>query len=381
MTLGVGMGWGRLGQSLAHNGNAWRRVTVAVRLTPEQRVHAAAPIVAFDGARLRPDGVVLPGLGVVRHRHPAVLSPWLRTVRLLTLSDGSHAVEYTARSLASVVTPVRLIMLAMTVLASAVSLSALTTRDRFWWMHAFSRLGVFDDLSSLAFNGGLIVSGIVSGLFATRLWLDLARLSRRGARPAAAVVVPALCMLASVGIVSVGLFTEYANKVVHDISAATLALAFAGMMITAPWMLKGLGRRPRLVTRICSTGLVVGITLHVLEIINLALFELVMFALFFLWLVTVSVAAHSRLHAHALARVGASQPAAPEPVIAVPQTPVIAVRHAAPRRIAPVRPISMAPRRVSAGRATRAVRVDRARPRVRRTVAPRPHRRELARRP
>lgn len=252
------------------------------------------------------------------------------TPALAAPSGGLGSIEVLARSFASRATSLRLILLSMTVLSTSVVISALTTQDRMWWTQAFSRLGVFGDFSSLAFNGGLIVAGTASSAFAVRLWLDLFRLRARGVRRRAAVVIPALCVFASVGIMMVGLVPENTIKPLHDAAAMMMTAAFAGLMSTAPRMLRVVFARIRTFTIVCAVVFVAFVGLLVAEVVTLALMELVMFGLFFAWLATLSHTVHAEVVAPAPA---AAAVVAAEPRVAVVEhRPSVLVAHVAPRR-------------------------------------------------
>lgn len=184
-----------LAGTFTHRPYVWRKVTIPVTLTDEQEtllepelrsVSPYARATTIHGARRVLTGVELPRLGFVRHRRPTLIVTPTRRVRVLAFASGSRAIEYTVRSLHSFITPFRLIALAMLVIAVAVGVAALTTRDRGWWTEAFSRLGVFDDLSSLAFNTGLITTGIVGVLSrpdCAWTWHDLAAAAAAGELP------------------------------------------------------------------------------------------------------------------------------------------------------------------------------------------------------
>lgn len=279
----------------------WRRVSIPVQLTDKQKDAVAQRMSGRGGilflGDLRPHlrGVETPELGYIRHRRPAPVTPRPHQVRLIR-RDSGYAVEYTARSLGSLVTPLRLILTVMAVLSGGVLISALTTSDRMWWAEAFSKLGVSDDLSSFAFNGGLVAAGVVACVFAARLRLDLARLRFRGFSKTAVAAVPALVCLAGAGIATVGVFTETANRFMHDLGALVLAGAFAALVLSGPWFLRRLSRRLHAVTAVCSAGLFIATGLYIPGALTLAAYELVLFALFFLWLAVLSHYVHAKLN-------------------------------------------------------------------------------------
>lgn len=265
----------------------WRRLTIPVVLSADQA--AAADLcdrsTLLPDARVRPRGVRTRQLGVLPFAGGLVvfcLRP--RTVRLVRTGQG-YAVECTSRSLMSVLTPLRLILAVMAVLSGGVALSALTTRDRTWWSEAFSNLGAFDDFSSLVFNGTLVVAGVGTCLFAYRLASDLRRLRRRGILGAAAHVIPVLVCVAGVALALVGIFTESANREVHDLVASTLALLFAALLLCTPPLLRAL---PTTVTVTCGVFLAASASMLLAGRMTLAAFELLTFVLFFLWLCTTS---------------------------------------------------------------------------------------------
>ena len=237
----------------------------------------------------------MPGLGRVTYAQPALAHPRPRSVRVVTSGDG-YVLEFTARTLPSHLTPFRLISLVMVVLAVSVALAAATTKDRMWWTEAFSRLGVFGDLSSWAFNGGLVASGAFAVVFALRFRMDLIRLRRRGVSRAAAAIIPVLCIVAGAGIAAVGFIPESANRSLHDASAMTMAAAFTGLVLTSPWLLRRFRLGAQVPAAVCGMVFVATAIAYAGGAMTLALFELIMFVLFFAWLGAVSHGGHRLLN-------------------------------------------------------------------------------------
>lgn len=276
----------------------WKRATVPVRLTGEQEarvLETGERVVPYPGARAGVWGATLPGLGRIQHTRPAFVGPRLRTVRVLVSDDG-YCVEYTHRSVSSLATPLRLILFVLVVLVSSVGLAAATTRDHDWWTEAFSRLGVTGDLSSFAFNGGLVAVGLVSMVFAARLWMDLVRLRRYGAARSVAYWVPAACILASIGLIGVGLVPETSIRLLHDLSALTLVLALTVLMAAGPWLLRALPRRVKALAAGCAAVHFGCIAAFAVGLLTLAAFELLLFGVYFIWLVAISHAVHTKLN-------------------------------------------------------------------------------------
>jgi hypothetical protein len=85
----------------------------------------------------------------------------------------------------------------------------------------------------------------------------------------------------------VGAFPVDVNAFMHNTCASGMAVAFGGLLISAPWVLRGMPLTFFLVTGGFLAGMVVSVILFaVTGYFNLTAFELVVFAIIFGWIAT-----------------------------------------------------------------------------------------------
>lgn len=171
-------------------------------------------------------------------------------------------------------------------LAIGTVLAMLTADDARWWERNFSQLGIGSGPGAWAFNGTIVVAGllvVVIGLYVGRdlhRWLGDAALRR-----IAAVVIGFAASGALLA--GVGLFPLPDARLAHNISAFGTIGAFAA---TAVLLLVVLPERPRaLVLTTAGLGLGVGAALLLwrpLGLINAAALEAVAVGLAFVWMTT-----------------------------------------------------------------------------------------------
>lgn len=225
-------------------------------------------------------------------------------------------------------------LMSLTVLGSLTSI--LTTPDPDWWHLHFSQLGTFHVFSGYMFNGTLIATGTLIVAFSFRVRRVLTAAARgaqlRSVRAPRIYAILVACVGANMAMV--GFIPVNQQQFLHDRAATGMTLSFAALLILTPWLLRGLPARLTRATGLIAVILVVGATVFILGIINLAAFEIVAFGLMFSWIGVFATCVDARPAqvAPALVPVPAAAPAAaPVPVRHVatgrPRRPLIVSRR------------------------------------------------------
>ena len=191
-------------------------------------------------------------------------------------------------------------------LAVGLLISIVTTPDPLWWQLHFSRLGTFAVFSGYVFNSTIVLTGVGVVVFAQRLHREMKRHSGTPllANRRAATVVPLLVAVLGIHLSFVGVIPVSTNEFLHDRASTGAVLAFIAILASSRWMLRGMHQILGRVSRRIGLGLVATVAPYIAGFINLAAFELIVFAQVFYWLL---------LFARTLGR-PADEPARPEPV-------------------------------------------------------------------
>ena len=182
-------------------------------------------------------------------------------------------------------------MVAMLLAAGCLASMSLTSTGE-WWVRNFSTLGTSGDFAAACFNVALILSGGAMAAMAGRLTSGLARAeyaARRGAVATARVLVAVIGLaLAGVGVVPIN-----ADEVLHNVFASAAGAAFFLLASLMPWLVRRMPRR-LVVTSWVSLAIEVGtwIVYDRLGLASLTVFEVVAFALVFVWLIALVVTTH-----------------------------------------------------------------------------------------
>lgn len=160
----------------------------------------------------------------------------------------------------------------------------ITAGDPTWWERNFSQLGIGD--GSWAFNGTLIVAGVLVATVGSYIGRDLHRMRGDSAlRRIGAIVI--VWALAGAALTAVGLFPVHTMRVPHLIAAfAALVLMLVAAVITA----RALPAAPRTL-RVVTVGLVVLVAVAVVltfgfRMLSVTVLEGIVIALVLLWLST-----------------------------------------------------------------------------------------------
>lgn len=171
-------------------------------------------------------------------------------------------------------------------LAIGTVLAMLTTDDPRWWERHFSQLGVGGGPGAWAFNGTIVVAGLLVAVIGLYLGRDLHRWLGDAALPRIAGVVGGF-VLAGALLAGVGAFPLPDARLVHNIAAFGSIAAFAA---TAALLLAVIPERPLpLVLTTAGLGAGVGAALLLwrpLGLVNVAALEAIAVGLAFVWLTT-----------------------------------------------------------------------------------------------
>jgi len=186
----------------------------------------------------------------------------------------------------SQLTTVRMSNLLMAFVGLGTLTSMVTASDPDWWRTHFSHLGTFHDLSSLLFNGTLVVGGLLVTAFAIYVSNDMRPIvaagrlrNRRSPSFVASMFVMMGVMLAGVGLVPVNV-----SLLIHNLCASGMAVAYAALLAGGPWMLRGMPRVYFLSSALFFAGVLVSVILFATGYFGLTAFEIIVFALIFGWI-------------------------------------------------------------------------------------------------
>ncbi|RLP76855.1 DUF998 domain-containing protein [Mycetocola tolaasinivorans] len=183
-------------------------------------------------------------------------------------------------------TTVRMSSLLMAFVGLGTLTSMVTASDPDWWRTHFSHLGTFGDLSSLLFNGTLIVGGLMVTAFAIYVSNDMRPLvdagqlrSRTSPRTVARLFIVMGVMLAGVGIVPV-----HVSLLIHNVCASGMAVAFGALLISGPRVLAGMPRAYFVASWLFLAAMLVSVALFAMGFFGLTAFEILVFAMVFGWM-------------------------------------------------------------------------------------------------
>jgi hypothetical protein len=160
----------------------------------------------------------------------------------------------------------------------------LTAADPRWWETNFSQLGI--GTGSWAFNGTLVVAGILIATVGSYIGRDLHRILGDGALGRIAWVV-ASWAASGVALAAVGLFPLENIVVLHDISAGSALVLFVAAGILTTTTVPGPPRPLLLTTFGVALLLVIAVVLAFgLDLYSITVLEAIVIGLGLLWLTT-----------------------------------------------------------------------------------------------
>ena len=259
------------------------------------------------GRNVTHDGLAMPGvrlhwfdIGALAIAHAVIaLLAWTAFSTVLELSFyGAPVFPLPASALAGValalsgyvsflssvrMTPALLSLVLAVFLVVGALASMLSASDRHWWEHNLSALGMTDDLSGMTFNVTLMVAGVIVTLVARYATAALPASSppdRRGRAIVRAGLIALGVFLAGVGLVPVN---EWA--VVHTTVATGMAVCFALLAITLPWLIRSVPRAFLLLGYAYVVVIAIVAGFYVTGYYNLTAVELVAACLIFSWII------------------------------------------------------------------------------------------------
>jgi hypothetical membrane protein len=213
-----------------------------------------------------------------------VVDPWIGAGASAVASG--LAAYWIYLSVTSLTTP-KLAALLVVFMSLTVLTSMATSQDPQWWQIHFSQLGTSNDVSSGLFNIALVIAGAFVTTFAMYVHRDLSALVRQRvlAHTWAPRVVSIVFVVMGVLLACVGLFPLDVSMLVHNMSAIGMSLTFLALLISAPWVLRGMPRRFFL---FCDGAIIVllggALLFEPIGYWNLTAFELIAFSTIFGWI-------------------------------------------------------------------------------------------------
>lgn len=206
------------------------------------------------------------------------------SIVLMTTATGLNV--WVASLSASHLTTVRLSNMLMRFVALGTLASTVTASDPDWWRIHFSHLGTFGGLSSILFNGTLIVGGLMVTAFALYVSNDMQPLVAAGVlrNRRSPGVVSTMFVIMGVMLAGVGLVPVNVSVLIHNLCASGMAFAFAALLLAGPWILRGMPRAYFVASWLFVAAMILFVFLFTTEFFGLTAFEIVVFALIFGWI-------------------------------------------------------------------------------------------------
>ena len=229
-------------------------------------------------------------------------------------------------------------------LGAGVVAATLSADNPGWWQSNFSALGVSTETSASAFNFTVITAGVVLTTLADYLADDLSRWP--GVTQPIIRAVRILLIVIGLALIGLGMVPVNTSRLFHDANAVTVIVGFGGLILAAPFLLRGLPR-PFLLSTAVLGALIVGIVVlwRFFGVYNFTAVELLSVLVIFAWLGLFTRTVGSRppggvedvdpgpaVRAVAGLDVKASQPR-PEPAATHESAPAAVRQHSVPRQL------------------------------------------------
>lgn len=202
----------------------------------------------------------------------------------IAVAIASGAAAYLAHPLGEEIDTRVLGALVPAFLVVGVLFSMLTASDSSWWEVHFSELGAGGGISGLAFNGTLVISGLLVATMAAYLTHDLERAVPEGGRTAWVGR-----LLATIGVLMLltGVVRVDIAQWLHIGLAAGMVLVFLVLCAALPWIAPGLPRGVHAISTLMVAGTIFALLLWVpIGYYNFTGFEFAACGLIFVWLTT-----------------------------------------------------------------------------------------------
>lgn len=202
----------------------------------------------------------------------------------VVLTAAAAALSAYAAFLSGVgLSPKQLSLVLAVFLVVGVMTAMLSANDPDWWQMNLSALGMTHDISALAFNFTLIVSGVIVSTIARFGTASLpATTSRERARR---TWVRTLFVLLGLLLSCVGIFPVDRFFLLHNTVATGMAVVFAVLVLGCPWLMPSMPTAFVVLGYVFVAGIVVLAVLFALGEYNLTAVELVASVLIFTWII------------------------------------------------------------------------------------------------
>lgn len=168
-------------------------------------------------------------------------------------------------------------------------LSMITASNPYWWQVNFSSLGSTDSPSAVAFNFTLILSGLILITLSSHLLDDITKLLKGMSTKAQNVrvgLLKKLFIFIGVCMAGVGIFTYAEHPALHNLSAYSMVIGFAIIIIGLKKILPFIDAT--FLANSYFTLVIIGVCYFLFAkvgYLNLTAFELLAFGITFAWLV------------------------------------------------------------------------------------------------
>ncbi len=208
---------------------------------------------------------------------------WSATLMGVTVGLTAYLVHLSVTSL----TTRHMVTLLLAFVGVSAVTAMVTAPDKEWWKVHFSHLGTFWSLSSLMFNGALVVGGLLVTTFAVYVANDMRPLvaggvlrSKGSPRAISLLFVLMGSLLAGVGLVPVSL-----SLTVHNLCAFGVASMYLLLLVAGRWILRGMPRAYFVAAWAFLAATLLAVFLYAsVDLLSLTAFEIVVFALVFGWI-------------------------------------------------------------------------------------------------
>lgn len=180
----------------------------------------------------------------------------------------------------------RMSTLLLTFVTVGVFTAMVNTPDPNWWKVNFSHLGMFRHISSVLFNGTLLVGGVLVSTFSLYLSRDMNRLVETGllTNPRGPRAYSALVALLGLALAGVGVVPASLSLVLHNVFAFSIGVIFAVLILTGPWLVRGLPLAYFLATLGFLAAIVGAFVLTNVGWLTVTALEIIIFAVVFGWI-------------------------------------------------------------------------------------------------
>lgn len=223
-------------------------------------------------------------LGIATVLEYSFVGAMLYSSPAIVIAAAATAISgYAAYLSALALSPRQLSLVLAVFLVVGMITAMLSANDPQWWQLNLSALGMTHDISALAFNLTLVVSGVIVTTIARfgTASLPAATPSERRRR----AVVRTLFVVMGVLLACVGIFPVDRFFLLHNTVATGMAVVYAVLVIGAPWLLASLPHTFLVAGYVFVVGIAILTGLFFAGIYNLTAVELVAALMIFGWII------------------------------------------------------------------------------------------------